>query len=673
MNSEKTPTPQSFSSLEAQRDLRISKLNQLKERGFDPYPVKSKRDYTLNQVKALFTENSKLIGDQAQSITLAGRVKSKRLSGKIAFAQIEDESLPTGFQCVLKLDLLTSEKELSFEDFKTLVDEGDYLQVSGYLDKSKTGEPSLFITHYSILSKALRPLPEKIEEDSRLVDRVADFKMNNKDASGRSGRDIVKMKARFWQIWREEMAKEGFLEVECPVFEAVPGGAEAKPFTTFYNELDQDMFLRISLELPLKKLIAGGFEAVYEIGRIFRNEGSSPQHLQEYTQIEWYIAYRDYDWAMKFTKRVYQRIVQELLGTMIQTDYHGQEINWGEWCSPAEAQKHNWELEGGWPKIPYFEAVRHFSRDEIDTENKNITELVALAKKHGIADASEELGMATLLDKLWKKARVNTTHPFFLILPPVELEPLAKRDPQKPHLTQRFQVVAGGAELGKAFSELNDPVDQFSRFAVQQAARDAGNEEAQFMDMKYVEAMEYGMPPMAGFGTSERFVSFLLGKHIRECVTFPHIRNSGNESGKSKKTLVAHAVILDTPDIPYWSKLNAVAHLTAALGVREGKKLIYIDHSTTTDGQVIPMNIQHAIMMKSAMSKADLIALKKAAEAEKLTVTCFTKEMRESSNDEKVKTAQEGKTQAEIDFLGMLIFGEKTKVEALTKQFPLIS
>ncbi len=673
MNSPNSNGPQSYSSLESQRELRISRLTKLKERGFEPYPVKSKRDYTLLAARNLFENNTTFIGNQTHQITLAGRIKSKRLSGKIAFAQIEDESLPQGFQCVFKLDLLTAQNSLNFDDLKTLIDEGDFIQVTGYLEKSKTGEPSIFVTNYTILSKALRPLPEKLEEDSRLADRVVDFKMNNKDEQGRSSKDIMRMKAKYWQIWREEMAKEGFLEVECPVFEAVPGGAEAKPFTTFYNELDQEMFLRISLELPLKKLIAGGFEAVYEIGRIFRNEGSSPQHLQEYTQIEWYIAYKDYEWAMQFTKRVYQRIVQELLGSMIQKDYHGNEINWGDWCSPEEAKKNNWALESGWPKIPYFDAVRYFSHGEIDTESKNINELVTLAKKQGITEASAELGMATLLDKLWKKARVNTTHPFFLILPPVELEPLAKRDPEKPHLTQRFQVVAGGAELGKAFSELNDPIDQFGRFEVQQAARDAGNEEAQFMDTKYVEAMEYGMPPMAGFGTSERFVSFLLGKHIRECVTFPHVRQTHNTTGKSKKTLTAHAVILDTADIPLWSKLNAAAHLSASLGAREGKKLIYIDHSTTTDGVHIPMNIQHAIMMKSASNKADLVALKKAAEADKLTVTCFTKEMRESSNDEKVKIAQEAKALNEIDFLGILVFGEKAKVEALTKQFPLIS
>jgi lysyl-tRNA synthetase, class II len=435
------------------------------------------------------------------------------------------------------VDKINSNVEMGFDNFTDLIEEGDYLQATGVLDYSNTGEASLFVENYKVLTKSLRPLPNKLEYDnteSRYLDRVSDFKMNTTDKNDLSVKEIVRIKNKYWSIWRDEMEKEGFLEVECPIMESVPGGAEAKPFTTFYNELDQEMYLRISLELPLKKLVAGGFEKVYEIGRIFRNEGSSPQHLQEYTQIEWYIAYKDYDWAAKFVKRVYQRVVDEILDTKIQIDYNGNKINWGEWCTAQEAQKNGWELVTsdsknsdqtvGWPKIPYFDAVRYFSNGHIDTQNKTAEELCQMGHKLGLDDLTPELGLGTLMDKLWKKARINTHNPFFLILPPVELEPLAKRDPTNPNLTQRWQIVAGGAELGKAFSELNDPIDQFGRFDEQQKARDAGNDEAQFMDKDYIKAIEYGMPPMAGFGTSERFVSFLLGKHIRECVTFPHVR-----------------------------------------------------------------------------------------------------------------------------------------------------
>lgn len=515
----------SYSSVDTQREIRIAKLQKLKARGIDPYPAVSQRDSILSDIKNQFEDK---IG---QHVTLSGRLKSKRVSGKIGFGRIEDESLPDGFQFIFKSDLLNSQNtsDLNYTDFKELIDEGDYIQAHGILERSRTGEPSLMVDNYVLLTKALRPLPETLRYDnveSRYLDRVADIKNNTADANGLSVRDILRIKSIYWSIWREEMSKEGFLEVECPVFESVPGGAEAKPFTTFYNELDQDVYLRISLELPLKKLIAGGLESVFEIGRIFRNEGSSPQHLQEYTQIEWYKAYKEYEWGMHFTKRVYQRIVNEILGTYAQVDYNGNNINWGEWCDEKTAQKNNWQLIGGWPKIEYFDAVRFFSNGSIDTENKNDSELVSMCHENSINDVSINDGTASLLDKLWKKARINTTHPFFLILPPVELEPLAKRDKNSANKTQRFQIVAGGAELGKGFSELNDPLDQYERFELQQAARDSGNEEAQFMDQKYIQAMEYGMPPMAGFGTSERLVSFLLGKHIKECVTFPHVRDS---------------------------------------------------------------------------------------------------------------------------------------------------
>jgi lysyl-tRNA synthetase, class II len=562
---------------------------------------------------------------------------------------------------------------MGFDDFKSLVDEGDYVQVSGKLDYSNTGEPSLFADNITILAKSLRPLPDTMKYDnteSRYLDRVADFKNNTKDDKGNSVRDIVRAKAKYWSIWREEMEKEGFLEVECPVFESIPGGAEAKPFTTFYNELDQDMYLRISLELPLKKLISGGFEKVYEIGRIFRNEGSSPQHLQEYTQIEWYCAYTDYLWAAKFTKRVYQRVVKEILNTEIQIDYYGNKINWGNWCTPKMAKENGWIMlddKDGWPMIPYFDAVRYFSKGEIDTENKTAEELCELGKKFDL-ELTPDLGMGTLLDKLWKKARVNTTDPFFLTLPPVELEPLAKRDPKNPELTQRWQVVAGRAEHGKAFSELNDPIDQFGRFEDQQKARDAGNEEAQFMDPEYIKAMEYGMPPMSGFGVSERFVSSLLGKHIRECVAFPHVRRESKNS-KTKETQVAHAIILNSEDVPMWSQMNAAAHLSASLAARQGDKLIWIDKNTTTDGVDIPMNIQHAIIMKTTDQRLKLLELKNEAEKAGLVVTCFTEEMRESSNDAIVTEKQSKKSSTDIGWLGVLVFGKKTKVEKLTESF----
>lgn len=569
--------------------------------------------------------------------------------------------------------------QLNFDHFRNLIDEGDYIQATGKLDYSRSGEPSLFVEKYRILTKSLRPLPDTIEysnTESRYLDRVADFKSNTKDENDLSIREVVKLKAKYWDIWRDEMDKEEFLAVECPVFEAIPGGAETKPFKTFYNELDQEMSLRISLELPLKKLIAGGFERVYEIGRIFRNEGSSPQHLQEYTAIEWYCAYTDYDWAAKFVKRVYQRIVEEILGKMVQIAYNGKTVDWSEWCSATEAKRNGWELvtkedepNAGWPKIKYFEAVRHFSGGKIDTENKTAEELVEMSFENGISEARVEDGMGNLLDRLWKKARVNTSNPFFLILPPVELEPLAKRDPNNKELTQRWQVVAGGAELGKAFSELNDPIDQFGRFDEQQKAKDEGNEEAQSMDLDYIKAMEYGMPPMSGFGTSERFVSFLLGKHIKECVTFPHVRTE--EVNINKTTKVFHIILNEDPKIPQWQKLNAASHLTGAVIAHNLSKrdVIDIDKGITQDGLEIPMDLRWGIVIKKAKSQEIIDLFKTSQKDNELETTVFGEEFFTAKDDIQAIEMLKKKDAKDINWIGVLIYGPKNKVEKATKNF----
>jgi lysyl-tRNA synthetase, class II len=656
----------STSSIEYQRKIRIDKLSKLNQLGINSYATDSKRDYNLKQVADFFKDN-KL---PTSEVFLSARVKTIRMSGKIAFYVLEDESLPEGFQVIIKKDVLpeiTNEESFSFEDCKLLLDEGDYIQVFGVLELSQRGQPSMMVKNITILTKTLRPLPDELDYNNleeRYTNRVIDYKMNTHDDNGLSVRELVRLKAKYWSIWREEMEKEGFLSIENPIFEHTPGGAETKPFKTYYNELEQDMYLRISLELPLKRLIAGGFEKVYEIGRIFRNESASPQHLQEFTFIEWYCAYTDYNWAGKFVKRVYQRIVKEILGTMEQVDYYGNSINWGEWCSEEEANKNNWELEGGWPKIKYFDAVRYFSNGNIDTEGKTITELVSMCNQNDINDVKAEDGMATLLDKLWKKARVNTTNPFFLILPPVELEPLAKRDTEDPQLTQRWQIVAGKAELGKAFSELNDPIDQLERFSEQQKARDAGNDEAQFLDIDYVKAMELGMPPLSGFGTSERFFSFLMGKHIKECSTFPYVKRI--EDGNKRRTLVMHSVILDTPDIPFWSKANALSHLSASIASRKGKILIDKDTTTTRDNVEIPTNIQYGIVNYSTEDSNKFLEYIRFAKSKDLDYSVFTEDMRSSKTDEELELKHSKNNFKDVKILGVAIFGKKSDVEEAT-------
>jgi lysyl-tRNA synthetase, class II len=681
MNSKNTI---STSSIDTQRKLRIEKIFKLRELGIEPYPVNSKRDYTLIDIKNNFDEIKKI----DQEVYLCGRVKTKRGGGKIIFLNLEDESNPSGFQVVIKIDeipenrdlLLQSKLEkdsLSFQEVKSLIDEGDYVQVKGYLDQTMTGENSLFVREIKILSKCLRPLPEKIDYDnteSRYLDRVADLKFNTSDENALSIRDIVKLRGIYWNIWREEMTKEGFLEFQNNTFETHPAGADAKPFLTNYNELNQEVNLRIALELPLKKLIAGGYEKVYEIGRIFRNEGSSPSHLQEYSQIEWYWAYSNYFDAMPFTIRIYRRIVNAIVGSLVHTGYNGDEINWGPWCSEEMGKVNGWKLVDGWPLIPYFDAIRYYSKNyykngEIDLENKSYDELLQIASNQEIV-IEKGTAYGNLVDKIYKKvARPFMINPFFLIDQPIEVEPLAKRSPENPNRVHRWQILAGGAELGKCFSELNDPLDQYDRLKAQQDAKDNGDEEAQSLDEEYVKAMEYGMPPMSGFGMSERLVSFLLGKHIKEVTTFPYIRDKNEEI--NKKTKVFHVILNSDKSIPSWQRLNAIAHLTGSVIAHNLRKtdVIEIETVKTKDGLEFPMDLRWGIHIKqSGDSQKILDIYKQAKENVELKTTLFGEDFFVAKDGKQAIDMFLNKNQDEIKWIGVLIYGDIKKVRRLTDE-----
>ena len=304
---------------------------------------------------------------------------------------------------------------------------------------------------------------------------------------------------------REFLESKGFMEVEMNALEQVPGGAEAEPFVTHHNALDRDYFLRISLELPLKKLLVGGFERVFEIGRIFRNEGISTEHLQDYMQMEFYWAYADYDQLMDLIEELYKKIIENVTGGL-KTSYDGKEIDWS----------------GSWPKVRYFDIFKE--KTGLDLNTVTDAELQSYAKAEHIKFENNQ-GRGRVIDLIYKKkVRPSLIQPCFLINPPVEIEPLAKKDPKNPKEVQRMQILAGGTELGKGFSELNDPIDQRERFEAQAVLRDAGDKEAQMLDEDFVEALEYGMPPAAGFGLSERLFSVIMDKSIRETVFFPPMK-----------------------------------------------------------------------------------------------------------------------------------------------------
>lgn len=476
--------------LENLKEERAKKLSRYRAHA-EAYPARVRRDLTLGEVLARFGTLSR----GKRSLHLTGRVVGMRDQGKIMFLDLADESG--------KLQLIFEEGAERFGFLKETLDIGDFVEARGTFTKTKRGEMSMAVSSLRIVAKSLRPIPahwyglENVE--TRLRKRYLDLLVHPET------RDLFRKKETFWRAVRAHLARAGFLEAETPVLEAVPGGADAEPFVTHMNALDTDFYLRISLELPLKRLLVGGFEKVFEIGRIFRNEGIDREHLQDYTQMECYAAYWDYRDMMRFTERLYRDVVRRVCGTL-KVKVEGHTIDWGK----------------RWPTVDYYEAFREGAG--VDLAQADRDELFRKARAFGLAP-EPKAGRGRLIDLIYKKAvRPKLLGPCFLVDPPVDIEPLAKRSEKDPNRVERFQIMAAGTELGKGFSELNDPLDQRKRFEEQERARAAGDREAQRLDEDFLEALEYGMPPAAGFGLSERFFAVIMDRSVRETVIFPLMR-----------------------------------------------------------------------------------------------------------------------------------------------------
>lgn len=478
---------------------RKKKLARLHEAGVNPYPPRlalggaADTPFAVSGILRRFAALSRA----KKKISVAGRLMSLRDQGGVLFANLRDE---TGeIQLVVKKD-----NHKDFALWKHTLDRGDIVAASGAVIVTKSGQKSIETRALQMLAKSIRPIPVEwfgVEDaETRLRKRYLDLIM------APELRELFRKKAVFWQTFRDALKKEGFLEVELPALEAIPGGAEAEPFVTHHNALDVDFYLRISLELPLKKLLAGGFEKVFEIGRVFRNEGIDKEHLQDYTQLEFYWAFHDYNDLMELVENMYKQAVKNITGGLA-TAYQGKKINWG----------------GTWPKVDYVKAFMKANRN-IDPARAPENALRARAAALG-AKPEPFAGRGRLIDLIYKKTvRPALVQPCFLVNPPVAIEPLAKRSPENPDVVERMQVMACGTELGKGFTELNDPVDQRARFEEQMKLRAAGDREAMALDEDFLEALEYGMPPAAGFGVSERLFSALMDKPVRETVFFPLMR-----------------------------------------------------------------------------------------------------------------------------------------------------
>ncbi len=490
-----------MATLQELRGERLRKLNELKKLGVNPYPSKAERTHKLAQIASDFDNL------EGQQVSVVGRITNIRKFGKIAFIVIKDDS--SSLQLFLSADSVASlepkSSRLGFENL-SLLDSGDFVEAKGSVSKTKTGEISVLVDQLRLLSKSLRPLPTMHDgfsnKEERLRRRYVDTNVN-KDVYERYLR-----RSRFWQATREFLIQEGFVEISTPVLELTTGGADATPFVTHMDALGQDFYLRISHELPLKRLLVGGYEKVFDIGPRFRNENYSDEHLPEHNAMEWYWAYADWQMGMQLTEKLVRYVADKTYGKRHFKLLNGMEIDLG-----PDGQS--------WPKISFIDVIKeHYGLDVFDCSLEEVQEQL---KKHGV-EVEKHDNKARGLDKLWKKIRTTIAGPAFLVDVPTFLQPLAKTQPDNPELTQQFNLLLGGSELCKAYSELNDPIDQLNRFKEQQAMRDAGDDEAQMLDIDFVEALEYAMPPACGFGYSERLFWYLEGVTAREGVVFPQLR-----------------------------------------------------------------------------------------------------------------------------------------------------
>ncbi len=505
-----------MATLKELRDERLRKLDDLKNIGVNPYPAKANRTHNNMSVHADFQVL------EGKKVEVVGRITSIRKFGKIAFIVIKDDSdmlqliwrHANQYDTQGSVSVDRSNSELLLEDI-ALLDAGDFIQAAGSVVKSQTGEESIAVEKLRILTKSLRPMPTAHDgftnKEERLRRRYVDTNVNQ-DVFQRFIR-----RSKFWKATRDFLNDEGFIEINIPVLESTAGGADAKPFITHMDALGEDFYLRISHELPLKRLMVAGYEKVFDIGPRFRNENYTDEHLPEHVAMEWYWAYADWEKGMVLTEHLVRAIADKTWNKRQFQLANGQYVDLGN-----DGQS--------WPRISFVSLIQeHYN---LDVFNCTLEQVQEQLQKHGV-EVEKHDNRARGLDKLWKKIRGSLAGPAFLIDIPTFLQPLAKTQLSHLELTEQFNLLLGGSELCKAYSELNDPTDQLERFLEQQAMRDAGDDEAQMLDIDYIEALEYAMPPACGFGFSERLFWVLEGVTAREGVPFPQLRRESDEVTKA--------------------------------------------------------------------------------------------------------------------------------------------
>jgi lysyl-tRNA synthetase class 2 len=651
-----------MATLKELRDERLRKLEQLKQLGINPYPAQTTRTHRLAAVSEMFGEL------EGKIVTIAGRIVIIRKFGKIAFFVVRDQS--GQLQLFLKSDgvapIQEANSQLGFEQLP-LLDVGDFIEAQGTVIKTQTGEISLDVRNLRLLTKTLRPMPVSRDgftnKEERLRRRYVDMNVNLEV------RDRFVRRTNFWQATRNFLNTHEFLEINVPVLEHTTGGADANPFVTHMDALNQDFYLRISHELPLKRLIGAGFEKVYDIGPRFRNENYSDEHLPEHVAMEWYWAYADWHDGMRFMTEMYRFVLQETFGTL-----------------QFKIGAFDIDLSKEWEEWDYAETIQ--KRYGIDVYNCTLDEVKSALADNKLEVAQTE-NKARGIDKLWKNIRKDVTGPVWLVNTPAFISPLSKKNPANSNTVERFQPVIAGTELGNGWSELNDPMDQLERFLEQQRMRDAGDDEAQMLDIDYVEMLEYGMPPACGWGYSERVFWVFEGVTAREGVPFPQLRREIDETTKTiypnlyasptvrlgssirPQDFSKRIVTIVDKDLEAWRVTNAVAHMNAIIGNELPKEqLVSGDYFLSKDGVPLPRNPQYPIIIMRADEKT-LHMLYKKVKSHNLTHHVFIKEMQDTTNDQEIIAALNSQPLDDIQFYGVSFIAPNGIADELTKGLQL--
>lgn len=488
--------------LNDQLRVRREKMNTMRENGLDPFGKRFERTHNIIELVEQYGELEKEeLETKNVEVTLAGRMMTKRGKGKAGFANIQD--LTGQIQVYVRVDAIGAE---AYEVFDSS-DLGDIIGVTGTLFKTKVGELSVKVQNYTFLTKALRPLPDKFhglkDVEQRYRQRYLDLIVSQES------RQTFITRSKIIQAMRRYLDDNGYLEVETPMMHSIAGGASARPFITHHNALDMELYMRIAIELHLKRLIVGGLEKVYEIGRVFRNEGVSTRHNPEFTMIELYEAYADYQDIMSLTENLIAHIAQEVLGTTT-VQYGEYEVN----------------LKPEWKRLHMVDAIKEFTGVDF-WKQMSVDEARAIAKEHGV-EITEHMLYGHIVNEFFEqKVEEKLIQPTFIYGHPVEISPLAKKNEEDPRFTDRFELFIVAREHANAFTELNDPIDQRERFEAQLKEREQGNDEAHEMDEDFVEALEYGMPPTGGLGIGiDRLVMLLTNSpSIRDVLLFPLMRH----------------------------------------------------------------------------------------------------------------------------------------------------